>query len=114
PARGSTSRRIFAAAALIAAAATPLLVAAYWVKDGVRGPVHNVSAQLLPAFVSASSASGAQYRTLILRPHGRELDYQVVRQRDPSLGEPELDTSSAAGAALSRQVAALGTPGGPG
>jgi hypothetical protein len=112
PARGSTSRRIFAAAALIAAAATPLLVAAYWVKDGVRGPVHNVSAQLLPAFVSASSASGAQYRTLILRPHGRELDYQVVRQRDPSLGEPELDASSAAGEALSRQVAALGTPDG--
>ncbi|HXT94610.1 MAG TPA: glycosyltransferase family 2 protein, partial [Trebonia sp.] len=113
PARGYTSRRILAAAALVGAAATPLLVAGFWVKDGVRGPVHNVSGQLLPAFVSASSASGAQYRTLILRPHGRELDYQVVRQRDPSLGEPELDTSSAAGAALSRQVAALGTPDGP-
>jgi len=112
PARGYKSRRILAAAALIGAAVTPLLVAAYWVKDGVRGPVHNVSAQILPAFVLASSASGAHYRTLILRPHGTELDYQVVRQGDPSLGEPELSASSAAGAALSRQVAALGTPDG--
>ncbi len=112
PARGYTSRRILAAAALVGAAATPLLVAAYWVKDGVRGPVHNSSAQLLPAFVSASSTSGAQYRTLILRPHGTELDYQIVRQSDPSLGEPELGASTAAGAALSRQVAALGTPDG--
>ena len=112
PARGYTSRRILAAAALVGAAVTPLLVAAYWVKDGVHGPVHNVSAQILPAFVSASSTSGAQYRTLILRPHGTELDYQVVRQGDPSLGQPELGASATAGAALSRLVAALGTPDG--
>src|SRR6202000_1081238 len=46
----------------------PLLVAGYWVKDGVRGPVGGIAAPLLPAFVSASSASGEQYRQLILRP----------------------------------------------
>jgi GT2 family glycosyltransferase len=106
------SRRLLACAALAAAATAPLLVAAYWVNDGVRGPVGSISAPLVPAFVSAASTSGQQYRTLILRPDGAGLDYLVVRQGDPSLGEPELGTASAAGAALSRQVAALGTPDG--
>ena len=71
PAGGySRSRRLLACVALAGAATAPLLVAVYWVKDGVRGPVSSISAPLLPAFVSASStaASGAQYRTLILRP----------------------------------------------
>ena len=71
-----------------------------------------ITAPLLPAYVSASSTSGQQYRTLILRPDGGGLDYMVVRQGDPTLGEPELGTSAAAGAALSRQVAALGAPDG--
>jgi GT2 family glycosyltransferase len=106
------SRRLLACAALAAAATAPVLVAAYWVKDGVRGPVASIAAPLLPAFVSASSTSGQQYRTLILRPDGAGLDYLVVRQGDPTLGEPELGTASAAGAALSRQVAALGAPDG--
>jgi GT2 family glycosyltransferase len=106
------SRRLLACVALVAAATAPVLVAAYWVKDGVRGPVTRIAAPLLPAFVSASSTSGTQYRTLILRPDGAELDYLVVRQGDPTLGEPELGTAAAAGAALSRQVAALGAPNG--
>ena len=106
------SRRLLACAALVGAATAPLLVAAYWVNDGVRGPVGSVTAPLLPAFVSASSTLGEQYRTLILRPDGGGLDYLVVRQGDPTLGEPELGIAPAAGAALSRQVAALGAPDG--
>ena len=112
PAGPGRSRRVLACVALAAAATTPLLVAVYWVKDGVQGPVGNISAPLVPAFVSASSTSGAQYRTLILRPDGAGLDYLVVRQGDPALGEPELGTAASAGAALSRQVAALGAPDG--
>ena len=76
----------------------------------MRGPVGNIAAPLLPAYVSASSTSGEQYRTLILRPDGAGLDYLVVRQGDPTLGEPELGIAATAGAALSRQVAALGAP----
>jgi len=106
------SRRALACVALAAAATAPLLVAGYWDRDGVRGPVGTITAPLLPAFVSASSTSGEQYRTLILRPDGAGLDYLVVRQADPTLGEPELGTASSAGAALSRQVAALGAPDG--
>ena len=121
------SRRALAAIALVAAGTAPLLVAGYWVKEGVRGPVGSVTAPLLPAFVSASSTSGEQYRTLILRPDvsgGNEgsandstandsgLDYMVVRQGDPTLGEPELAIATAAEQTLSRQVAALGAPDG--
>jgi GT2 family glycosyltransferase len=106
------SRRLLACVALAAAATAPLLVAGYWLKGGVRGPVGSISAPLLPAFVSAGAASGEQYRTLILRPDGAGLDYMVVRQGDPTLGEPELGVASTAGSALSRQVAALGAPNG--
>jgi len=111
------SRRILACAALAAAATAPLLVAAYWVKDGVRGPVGSVAAPVLPAFVAASSTADQQYRTLILRPDSGGLaagglDYTVVRQSDPSLGQPELGVNAAAEEALSRQVAALGAPDG--
>jgi GT2 family glycosyltransferase len=115
PGRGRRKRRLLAGAALAALAGlatVPLFVAASWVTDGVRGPVRSISGQLLPTFVSASSASGARYRTLVLRPDGAGLDYQVVRRGDPSLGEPELGVPAAAQAALSRQVAALGAPDG--
>jgi GT2 family glycosyltransferase len=109
------SVRLAACAALAAAATAPLLVAGYWVKDGVHGPVGSVTAPVLPAFVAAASTSGQQYRTLILRPdHGGlasgGLDYMVVRQGDPTLGDPELGIDSAVGAVLSREVAALGAP----
>jgi hypothetical protein len=87
-----------------------VLVAVYWVADGVRGPIGSVATPLLPAFVSASSSSGGQYRTLVLRPAGASLTYTLVRQSDPTLGEPELTAASAAAAALDRQVAALGAP----
>jgi hypothetical protein len=107
-----TARRLLALAAFTAAATAPLFVAGYWVEAGVQGPVGGIAAPVLPAFVSASSALGGQYRTLILRPEGTGLDYTVVRQGDPALGEPELGSASAAGAALSRQVAALAAPDG--
>jgi GT2 family glycosyltransferase len=105
-------RRLLTGAALIAAATAPVLVAGYWVKDGVQGPVGIVSSPVLPAFVSASSSEGTQYRTLILRENGSALDYSVVRQADPTLGEPELTASTPADQALSQQVSALAAPDG--
>ena len=101
-------RRFLACATLAVAATAPVLVAGFWVKDGVQGPVGSVDAPVLPAFVAASATSGEQYRTLILRPVGTALDYMVVRQGDPTLGEPELTVGSAAAQALGREVAALG------
>ena len=49
PAAGyGRSRRALACVALAAAATAPLLVAGYWVKEGVRGPVGNIAAPLGP------------------------------------------------------------------
>ena len=109
-ARPGRAVRLLGAVVLAAAATAPVLVAGYWVTSGVRGPVGSVTTPVLPAFVSASSTSGTQYRTLILRSNGATLDYSVVRQSDPSLGEPELTAYAPAEQALSRQVAALGAP----
>src|SRR6185437_5044313 len=83
-------RKLLAAAAIAAAATAPVLAAVFWISDGVRGPVGTVTSPVLPAFVAASSNGASQYRTLILRPDGASLDYAVVRQTDPILGEPEL------------------------
>ena len=118
PERGyGPGRRALACVALAAGATAPVLVAGYWLRDGVQGPVGSIAAPLLPAFVAASSSSGEQYRTLILRPgagtrNASGLDYMVVRQGDPTLGEPELTDVPAAARELSAQVAALGAPDG--
>jgi GT2 family glycosyltransferase len=106
------ARKLVAGAAVAVAATAPVLAAGYWVADGVQGPVGSVTAPVLPAFVSASSNGGGQYRTLIMRENGGSLDYSVVRQGDPSLGEPELTASSSAEQALSGQVSALAAPDG--
>jgi GT2 family glycosyltransferase len=106
------TRRLLAGVVLAVAASAPVLVAGYWVTAGVRGPVGSVASPLLPAFISASAANGDQDRTLVLRPDGDSIDYSVIRQSDPILGEPELTAAAPAAAGLSRQVAALGAPDG--
>jgi GT2 family glycosyltransferase len=108
-------RRVLKTAArltLTAAATAPVLVAVFWAGAGVRGPVSPVGQSVLPAFVAASSTSGTQYRTLVLRPDGATTNYTVLRSSDPILGEPELTDSGAADQALSRQVSALVAPDG--
>jgi GT2 family glycosyltransferase len=104
--------RAVAILALIAAAAGPVVAAGSWVSQGVRGPVATVSSPVLPAYVAASSASGTRYRTLVLRRDGGVLTYYVLRQGDPTLGEPELARYAPAEQGLSRQVAALTAPNG--
>jgi GT2 family glycosyltransferase len=108
-------RRPVSVTALAVAATAPVLAAAFWVAGGVRGPVAPVTQPVLPAFVAASSAGPAQYRTLVLRPApgaAGAVSFSVLRGSDPSLGEPELADYGAAGQELSRQVAALVAPDG--
>ncbi|HEY6791963.1 MAG TPA: glycosyltransferase [Trebonia sp.] len=102
-----TPHRAVAILALAAVASAPILGAWFWMADGVRGPVTTVSSPVLPAFVAASSAGAAQDRTLVLRENDGVLDYSVVRQGDPSLGEPELAGYPPAEQVLATQVAAL-------
>lgn len=111
----SLSRRSLSWTALGAAAALPLAAAGFWVTGGVRGPVTPRPQQVLPAFVAASSAGPAHYRTLVLRPSAGSsggVTFAVARAGDPSLGEPELAEPAATTEAFSRQVAALVAPDG--
>ncbi len=85
-----TPPRALAILALAAVASAPVLAGWFWVAGGVRGPVATVSSPVLPAFVAASATAGAQDRTLVLRDKNGVVDYTVVRQGDPTLGEPEL------------------------
>ena len=91
----------------IAACAPPVLVAAYWVSTGVAGPVRNVAGPVLPEFVSVSSASGLQLRTLVLRPGRTSVSYILLRESDPPLGAEALTEPPAASRALDRVVADL-------
>jgi GT2 family glycosyltransferase len=108
----SAPPRAVAILALMLAAAGPLAAGGSWVLTGVRGPVATVSSPVLPAFVAASSVGGNKYRTLVLREDGGVLTYYVLRQGDPTLGEPELAEYVPGEQALSRQVAALAAPNG--
>jgi hypothetical protein len=109
-----TPPRAVAILALAAIASTPVLAAWFWMADGVAGPVTAIGSPVLPAFVAASSATGPQDRTLVLRENDGVLDYTVVRQGDPSLGEPELAGYPPAEQALATQVAALAAGGAAG
>ncbi|HLK01557.1 MAG TPA: hypothetical protein VKU39_16860, partial [Streptosporangiaceae bacterium] len=90
------------------AVATPVAAAGAWLAHGVRGPVTAARAQVLPAFIAANS-SGLT-RTLVLRRPGGILTYELLRGRDPVLGEPELPQNAAASAALGTVVATLAAP----
>jgi hypothetical protein len=98
--------------ALVACSA-PALAAATWVTRGVRGPVAQVAAPVLPEFVSVSSSSGLRPRTLVLRAgaHGT-VSYEVLRGADPLIGESSLTPVPAAERALNTTVAALVAPSG--
>jgi GT2 family glycosyltransferase len=100
-------RRAGVCALAIAASALPVLTAAYWIVTGVSGPVSNVASPVLPEFVSVSSHSGLQPRTLVLRPGPRSVSYTLLRGSDPPLGAEALTEPPAAAQALDRIVAGL-------
>jgi GT2 family glycosyltransferase len=108
--RVGAAPRMLALVALVAVASAPVTAAWFWVTGGVRGPIAAVASPVLPPFVAASAAEGFGYRTLVLREDNGTLSYAVLRQADPTLGEPELAQNVPADQALARLVAALGAP----
>ena len=90
PARLGAVRTAGAAALALAACSAPVLSAAYWLINGVSGPVAPTAAPVVPVLVSASSASGLQLRTLVLRSAGGQVSYTLQRGISPSLGEADL------------------------
>jgi hypothetical protein len=92
------------------AVTVPVFAAGYWLATGVRGPLSAAGSPVLPAFIAASSGAPYQSRTLVLRQVGGVLTYQLLRDSDPVLGEPELPEASSAATALDTTVASLGAP----
>jgi len=105
----SANRAGVAVVALVALSA-PVLAAAFWVTAGVRGPVRPAGGQVVPELVSVSAARGQQARTLVLRSEPGGLTYSVLRGSNPSLADPDLVQSPAAGRALDAAVATLVAP----
>lgn len=102
--------KIAAVATALVACSAPLLAAAFWMINGVSGPVARIASPVLPEFVSVSSVGGL--RTLVLRPSHGTVGYTVLRGTEPLLGSEALTEPQAAAHALQQVVAAMAAPDG--
>lgn len=90
---------------LLAAACTPLLAAAGWVRAGAGGPLTAIDEDAVPAFLGSGPAGA---RTLVLRTTGDgEVVYSVLHGAAPALGEAETATTDAARRRLERVAGSL-------
>jgi GT2 family glycosyltransferase len=120
PERGRTGVRRLATARGLAVTilapalcTAPVLAAAYWVMNGVSGPIRSASSgQVVPSLVSSTGAPGRQLRTLVLTSSGGHVSYLLLRGGSPQFADPNLTPVPSAQAALARAVAALVAPGG--
>jgi GT2 family glycosyltransferase len=108
------SPRGFAATVLaLAACSAPVLAAAYWLMNGVSGPIGPASGgQVVPSLVSSTGGTGRQLRTLVVTSSGGHVSYLLLRGGSPQFADPNLTPVPAAETALSRAVAALVAPNG--
>jgi hypothetical protein len=88
----------------------PVLDAVHWLATGVQGPIGAAGSPVLPAFIAASSGAPYQSRTLVLLQVNGVLTYQLLRDSDPILGDPEIPEATTAANALSTVVASLAAP----
>lgn len=107
--RAGGPRRLAGILLALAASCAPLFVAGTWIVKGVPGPLTATGKTVLPAFVTASAASGMRARTLVLRPGPPPVRYTVLRNADPVVGELELAQPAAARRALDAVVGGLVT-----
>ena len=94
------------------ACSAPVLAAATWLSDGVSGPVHPVSTQVVPELVAVAAGQARQVRTLVLRSENGHISYLLLRGPSPSLADAALTPPPDAQRALSETVSALATPDG--
>jgi GT2 family glycosyltransferase len=90
-----------------AGCSAPVLAAASWLATGVRGPVGGAGGPVLPPFVSVSSDTALQPRTLVLRAGHGSVTYEVLRGADPLLGTTDLIQPPAAQRTLDATVSTL-------
>jgi GT2 family glycosyltransferase len=112
--RLTTARRLPVAILALVACTAPVLAAAYWLMNGVSGPIGPASGQIVPSLVAATAGAGRQLRTLVLGtsgPHGRA-SFLLLRGDSPPFSYPDVSQAPSAETALSKAVAALVAPGG--
>jgi GT2 family glycosyltransferase len=91
-------------------ALTPVASAALWLDRGVGPILRAGSSSVLPAFVTAEAGSLDAPRTLALRPaadKGRAIEYALLRDRGPQLGDADLPPDPAQVGLLDGVVAQL-------
>ena len=67
----------------------PLSWGAWWVVRGAADPLQRGDAAVLPAFVAAAADQPEQVRTLVLQMSNERLEYSLLRDRGPQLGDAE-------------------------
>jgi GT2 family glycosyltransferase len=98
----------------LAACTAPALAAAYWLVNGVSGPIGAASAEIVPPAVSTTASAGLELRTLVLAASGKtgRVSFLLLRGSSPELSYPDVPQVPSAQAALNKAVAALVAPGG--
>jgi hypothetical protein len=92
----------------LAAVATPVAAAAWWVTHGVAGPVRRATADFRPAVVSVQSQMPDQPRALILNSGAQTVvGYGIVRDDGASLGDADYRIPQADAARINTLVGGL-------
>ncbi|HXB47875.1 MAG TPA: glycosyltransferase [Streptosporangiaceae bacterium] len=96
------------------ACTAPVLAAAYWLMNGVSGPIGAAPAEIVPPAVSTTAGAGRELRTLVLTASAQtgRVSFLLLRANSPEFSYPDVSQVPSAQAALSKAVAALVAPGG--
>ncbi len=90
----------------------PVTWGLWWVVRGSADPLHRGDAQVLPAFVAAASDQPERIRTLVLQLRDERLEYSLLRDRGPQLGDaetaPDADTMRELDVAVSEVASGRG------
>jgi GT2 family glycosyltransferase len=113
-ARRPSSARSFPVAVLgLVACTAPGLAAAYWLMNGVSGPIGAAPGEIVPSVVSATAGAQRELRTLVLTAsRSGRFSFLLLRGNSPEFSYPDVSQVPSVQAALSKAVAALVAPGG--
>ena len=101
-------RQPVAVAVTFVVAASPALLAGWWIVRGADGPLDRRDPVVLPEFVAASGVEPARPRTVVLRSSADgSLTYALLRDEGPRIGDAETGPPLATYATLDNAVADL-------
>lgn len=101
-------RRGFALAVTVLALATPVTAAGLWMWEGADGPVMAEAPATVPGALESRSDDGTEPRALVVALDGEgNVDYTVVRGREPHLGEEAVVPDEIGRTSMDRAVAQL-------